>query len=89
MAGVEDVGALRGRADLGLVGALPGGPQLGPVLQGQAGVTVVQDHHGSPAERKRGIRNQIADGASARTSSWSEREHELALLELYHRPEFC
>ena len=60
MAGVEDVGALGGRADLGLVGALPGGPQLGPVLQGQAGVAVVHDHHGRPGERER-EKLEIAD----------------------------
>ena len=46
VAGVEDVGALGGRGHLGLVSALPGGAQLGPVLQGQAGVTVVHYHHG-------------------------------------------
>ena len=51
MAGVEDVGALRGRGDLGLVSALPGGAQLGSVLQGQAGVTVIHYHHGSPGEK--------------------------------------
>ena len=53
VAGVEDVGALGGRgADLSLVSAPPGGAQLGPVLQGQAGVTVVHYHHGRPGERE-------------------------------------
>ena len=52
VAGVEDVGALRGRGDLGLVSALPGRAQLGSVLQGEASVTVVHYHHCRPGERE-------------------------------------
>ena len=59
MAGVEDVGALGGRGHLGLVSALPGGPQLGPVLQGQASVTVVHYDHGRPGREK--LYGEIAD----------------------------
>ena len=55
VAGVEDVGALRGRGtDLSLVSAPPGGAQLGAVLQGQAGVTVVHYQHGGPEGREMG-----------------------------------
>ena len=52
VAGVEDVGAVGGGADLRLVSALPGPAQLGSVLQGETGVTVVQYQHGGPGERE-------------------------------------
>ena len=52
MAGVEDVGAVGGGADLRPVSALPGPAQLGSVLQGETGVTVVQYQHGGPGERE-------------------------------------
>ena len=86
MAGVEDVGALRGRgADLSLVSAPPGGAQLGAVLQGQAGVAVVHYHHGGP-EGRNVMRNMPGEHSSVlvlQTEQYSGQMDVYCLLSRY------
>ena len=47
--GVEEGGTLLARGNLGPVGAVPGGTQLGAVLKRELGVAVVEYKHRSPA----------------------------------------
>ena len=49
MTGVEEGGTLLARGNLGPVGAVPGGTQLGAVLKGELGVAVVENKHRRPA----------------------------------------